>query len=970
MRTKNSIKNIIATLIVNCINIILGMFSTTLFINFLGIEYTGINGLFSNIISMLSIAELGIGNAIVVNLYKPIHDNDTDKIKTLMHFYKKTYRIIIAIMIAIGVLIIPFLDIIVGDITVPVNLTIAYLLTLFSVISSYFLAHKRSILCASQKEYILKILSVIDIFICNILQIIALYTTKNYYLYVVIKIICQTIENITISIITDHKYKYLKDKNYKKLDKKTEKEIWKKVRALSIHKFSSFIVSGTDNIIISTFLGVISVGLYSNYYLIINNVKSILQQMMNSITASIGDLLTENNKEKNYKVFKKIKFLNTWLAIFTSVCLLVIMQDFICFWIGEEYLLSNFTLLILVINYYQKILQITYKNFKDAAGIWSEDKYVPIIEALLNIVCSIIFVKLFGLAGVFIGTFISSLVYWIYSFPKIIHKGLFQKKYSSYIGEIIKSILLFIITSLSTYKVSSLIIVSNIFIKVIIDIIICCVIPNIILITIFHKNEEFKYFINLLKNIFKNIKKSKKIKLFKSKKDLYINFSKNTNMIIVTGITGSGKSKTSLELKEKYNYELLSFDFIFNYEKERTPNKFEKNILKQFTKQYPQYKDYEKNTKNKNEVSNCFFDFVLRYIETNNIKIIFDGSYFINRIDFAKIKNQRIILKRTSIIKSVFQGINRNKKTINNKKEIMLLSHDNIKRMGEYQKTVNNFIDKLDTLNKEQLTLKELKEIQLKGLLYIRDICKKNNIQYFLMGGTLLGAVKYKGYIPWDDDIDICLFRKDYNKLIRLIEEDNNRDYKILTAYNNKKYYYPYAKLVSQKTRLFENTKDIEEMGVYVDIFPLDYCTDEYENLIEKTMIIKKIIIKRMKIEENQTQPINDSIINNLKQKVLNAINIITLPLGYAFWIKKYDKIISNTNENNNFIGCIWEGKSEIFKKELFLETINYQFEGHKFTGIKKADQYLKQIYGNYTLELPKEEQVSHHQIKVYWREE
>ena len=498
MRTKSSIKNTIAIFISQITNILLGMISTTLFIKFLNIEYRGINGLFHNIISMLSITELGISNAIVVNLYKPIHENNTERIKTLIHFYKKTYNIIILIITIIGLAIIPFLNIIVGPITVDINLTLAYILALLGSISSYTLAYKRSMLYATQKEYILQVIQTIYFIICNILQIISLYLTENYYLYLMIKLLCQIIENLVISLIVNKQYKYLKDKNYTKLDKKTEKSIWKKVGALSIHKLSTAIVNNTDNILISSFLGVISVGLYSNYYLIINNVKILLYGMMASTIAPIGDLLIEKNEEKNYQTFKKIRFINVWLAVFTSVCLLVIMQDFICLWIGKKYLLDNFVLLILILNYYQKILQRPYRNFKDAAGIWLEDKYVPLIIAILNIIFSIILLKIFGLAGVFIGTILSSLVYWLYSFPKYIYKGLFKKNYLNYFLEITSYLLLLFIAAFPTYKLIELFRVSNQLLQVAIDIVISCLIPNLILLIIFHKNKEFKYFRKLI----------------------------------------------------------------------------------------------------------------------------------------------------------------------------------------------------------------------------------------------------------------------------------------------------------------------------------------------------------------------------------------------------------------------------------------------------------------------------------------
>ena len=285
MRTKNSIMNSIASLISSLFNAILGIISQALFLKILNVEFLGINGLFTNIIAMLSIAELGVGNAIIVNLYKPLHENNIEKIKSLMHFYRKAYNIIAIVIMLLGIMLIPFLKYFVGEVTVQINITIVYLLFLISTASSYLLTYKRSILYADQKNYIIKIIEIIYLFVYNIAQIVVLYLTKNYYLYLVTRIICQVIENICISITANKKYKYLKDKNYKKLDKKTEKNIFGKVKALSIHKIASFIVNGTDNLIISSFLGIVPVGLYSNYYKIIINVKRVFTQIISSSSA-------------------------------------------------------------------------------------------------------------------------------------------------------------------------------------------------------------------------------------------------------------------------------------------------------------------------------------------------------------------------------------------------------------------------------------------------------------------------------------------------------------------------------------------------------------------------------------------------------------------------------------------------------------------------------------------------------------
>ena len=504
MRTKNSIKNMIASFVSNIITIIVGLVAQKIFINILGVEYLGLNGLFTNIISMLGIVELGIGSAIIYNLYKPIVDNDVEQIKSLMNFYKKSYHLIAFIVLIIGLVITPFLPLIIKEVTVDVNIALIYILFLFDIVCSYLLSYKRSILYASEKNYIINYIHVLYTIFMNISQLIVLYITKNYYLYLIIKIICRILENLIITMIANKLYSYLKEKDVKKLDKKVQDDIFTKIKALFFHKIGTFIVMGTDNIIISKFLGLIVVGLYSNYYLVISAVSTLFGQALISLTPSVGNMLVEKNTEKNYDVFKKMRFINFWIATFTSVSLLLIMKPFIIIWIGEEYLLPTSVLMVLVFNYYQKMMRNSYTTFKDASGIYHEDRFIPIFESITNIVVSIILVKLLGLAGVFIGTIVSGLWLWCYSYPKYVYKNLFERTYNNYAKETIGYILLFVSITALSYLLSSNLVYSSVYINFVVNVLISLIVPNVILLILFYKSDNFKYVLSLLKGRGKN----------------------------------------------------------------------------------------------------------------------------------------------------------------------------------------------------------------------------------------------------------------------------------------------------------------------------------------------------------------------------------------------------------------------------------------------------------------------------------
>lgn len=500
-RKKSSFKNMITAVSSNVLTIIVGLVAQAVFIKILGSEYLGLNGLFSNVISMLGIVELGMGSAIIYNMYKPIAENDHEKIKSLMQFYKKSYRIITLIISIIGIMIIPFIKYIVDieSITVDINVYLVYILFLLETICSYILSYKRSMLYADQKEYITNIIHIGYTILVNTMQLTFLYFTNDYYLYLIIKVMMRLVENIVISSYVNRRYSYLLDNNVTKLDSKTEKDIFQKIRALFFHKIGTFIVSGTDNIIISKYLGLVTVGLYSNYYMIINAVQTVINHIIQATRASVGNLLVTESKTKQFDIFNKIRFVNFWISCFSSICIFVIMDSFITIWIGYKFVLPTKVLLVLVINFFIVSSRSTYGAFKEAAGIFYEDRFVPIIESLLNIVLSIIFVKKFGLMGVFMGTIASGLVLWCYSYPKYVYNKLFGRKISDYIKETIYYFIIFILIAGFTYSLAILISFDNVYLQFISNVLIALIVPNVIMLLLFSKDENFKYFINMIK---------------------------------------------------------------------------------------------------------------------------------------------------------------------------------------------------------------------------------------------------------------------------------------------------------------------------------------------------------------------------------------------------------------------------------------------------------------------------------------
>ena len=305
------------------------------------------------------------------------------------------------------------------------------------------------------------------------------------------------------------KYPYIKEQATK-LSKEEEKNIFKKVKALIFHQIGGVAIFSTDNIIISKFLNVAVVGVYSNYSMIINHLSSLFGQIISSATASIGNLLTEKYSEKTLKAFNNVRFINFWISCFTGTCLLCIVQPFITLWLGKNYLLNIITVIILVINYYQHMQRAVYDSFKNAAGIWEPDKYVPLIEASINLVSSIILVNIVGLPGVFIGTFLSGLVLWIYSYPKYVYKGILRKNYMNYFKETLGYFISFVFIGGITFIICTNINVDNKLINLIVDSVISLLCSNLLITLLYRKKEEFKYSMQLLLNIKNKLLKNNK----------------------------------------------------------------------------------------------------------------------------------------------------------------------------------------------------------------------------------------------------------------------------------------------------------------------------------------------------------------------------------------------------------------------------------------------------------------------------
>lgn len=508
MRTKKSIINAIVATLASAVGMVLGFITQKVFLECLGLEYSGANGLFTNIMSMLCIVELGIGSAIVYNLYKPIAENDKEKIISLMYFYRKCYRILAAIIFGLGMILLPFVPFFVGENSIQESMYLLYFLALIDTVFSYLLSYKRSILMANQENYLVNIVHMGYLVVMNLFEIGLLYMTKNYILYLVSRIIFRIAENLVITLIANKKYPYINAKHYEKISKDIQTDIFTKVKGLFFHKIGAFVVGGTSYIVISTIRGLKDAGIYNNYYLIFNSISILLSQIFYSIVSSVGNLLVNEDEKKSYEVYEKLTLFNFWIYALCSVGLFAVLQPFITWWIGDKYLLPIYAVVWLAIYFYFQGMRKTINLFKEAAGIFYEDRRIPVLESIVNLVCAIICVHFFGIAGVFMAGVISSLILFLYSYPKYVYTKLFKKKYMDFIFEQLKLFIIMLVMLLTTYGFMYLITVDSSLLQFFINGVLTLIIVNLIFWFLFRKSEEYKYFKWLLTSFFKKSKKS------------------------------------------------------------------------------------------------------------------------------------------------------------------------------------------------------------------------------------------------------------------------------------------------------------------------------------------------------------------------------------------------------------------------------------------------------------------------------
>lgn len=512
MRTKYSIYNVASGMFAQVVTVLLGFISRKVFVITLGMSLQGINATLSSVITMLSLTELGIGTAIICNLYKPLAADDRPKVTALMQFYSRVYTAIAGIVLVLGVCVCPFLSLIVNDNSVSKSYLIkVFLLFLAETVISYLFAYKRSILIADQKNFYVNLVVMAANLLNSGAQIAVLLLTKNFILYLVIKICFRFLENIAVAAISNKKYPYLKKADKIPVDAAIKHNIVSNTKALALHYVGNYLISGTDMMIITKFLGTVTSGIYSNYLLITTTLKTVFSQFSSGITAGFGNLIALGETQKLYTTFRRALFICYVMTNFATVSLFCLFNPFISIWLGGDYTFSVSVVLIICLNFFIESLSEPIGALRASAGLFRPDRYLHLILAALNLVISIILVRVIGIFGVFLGTLICHIIKELTVLPIIVYKNLFEMRLRKYQLVVLVYMLVTAGCTALTSWICGFVAIGNPYLNLIVRCIVCVLVPNAIVVLCFFKTDEFRYAVDLAGKILKKICKPKTV---------------------------------------------------------------------------------------------------------------------------------------------------------------------------------------------------------------------------------------------------------------------------------------------------------------------------------------------------------------------------------------------------------------------------------------------------------------------------
>lgn len=505
-RTKNAILNTKYGILSKLLTLVLNFVSRTVFIYVLGSVYLGINGLYTEVLTALSFAELGFGSALIYAMYAPVASGDDEKTLRLLAFYRTVYRIVACVVLVLGLALTPFLPYIVkgADILTLRELRLYFLIFLLNTVSSYFVTYKYSYVNALQKNYLITKIDLVVHSLIIVIQIAVILLFRSFLAYLLTHTFLLLLSRFFIAAYLDRLYPILKQKPDRPLSPEEKRPIYRDVSGLLVHQFSSVAVHQTDNLIISslTELGVVAVGFVSNYNLLMKAVLDFVTQIFGSVTSGFGNLAAASTRENFRKVFYTANFINFWIYGFCCIAFFVLIPPFITLWIGGDKLIDTLSFLLIIIACYLQGQSTIYNNARIAIGNFTRDKWWSLLQALVNLVVSIWGAKTFGLVGVYIGTVASRLVF-ILCRPYSTYSLLFGGSSREYYAVLLKYFCTVLLTGALCVLATARLLASVTIWRFLLAAVVVALLPNAVFLLLYYRTSEFRDLCSRVRKIIK-----------------------------------------------------------------------------------------------------------------------------------------------------------------------------------------------------------------------------------------------------------------------------------------------------------------------------------------------------------------------------------------------------------------------------------------------------------------------------------
>lgn len=501
-RLKNSTLNLATGLMGRALTIVLNFAVRTVFIHCLNEAYLSVNGLYSNILTVLSLAELGFGSAVVYHMYEPMATHNYQKVAGLLLYFKKIYFVVGVVIVALGLCVIPFMDVIIKDKPDVPLLTLYYVVFLLNSGLSYcFAAYKGTLFSADQRDYVKTNVQNVASIIQAVLQVLLLLLFRAYLVYLLVQLAGTVFVNACVAYLAGKKYPEVSKYKNEQLKDGEKQQLLKNTGALFLTKVGHVALNGTDNIIISAVVGVLWVGRLSNYTLICDSVTSVLCQITAAITGSLGNFFATEDKHAGYALFKKVEFLNFWLYGFSFIALVTLLDPFVQIWAGGRFVLGLPISIAIAINFFVAGYMNTLWVFRSTIGLFKQGKFRPILVAILNIVLSIFLGKLWGVFGVLFATFLSRAAISLWYDPLILHRYGFEASCKPFFARYFRRVLLLAAVLIAMLTIRHVVLSSaTTVLRFAVMTMVTAIVPNAIFWLAYRRCEEYAYFRSIVKD--------------------------------------------------------------------------------------------------------------------------------------------------------------------------------------------------------------------------------------------------------------------------------------------------------------------------------------------------------------------------------------------------------------------------------------------------------------------------------------